>query len=92
MLLLLVEVAALRVDVGRAAVLLLRLRRLQQLVLDGQTSIHFMLLYPDEVVVLLLFVDAFHVLVKIIVNVLVSIAGIESLQEKLMVIFLGILL
>ena len=51
-----------------------------------------MLLYPDEVVVLLLFVDALHVLVKIIVNVLVSIAGIESLQEKLMVIFLGILL
>lgn len=51
-----------------------------------------MLLDPDEVIVLLLLVDSFHVFVKIIVNILVAIAGIESLQEKLMIIFLGILL
>lgn len=91
MFLLLMEVVDLRVDVSRTTIFFLSLNRLQ-LVLDGQTSIHFVLFDPDEVVVLLLLVDSFHVFVKIIVNILVPIACVESLQEKLMIIFLGILL
>lgn len=40
-----------------------------------------MLLDPNEIVVLLLLVNSFHVLIKVIINILISVTGIESFQE-----------
>lgn len=46
-----------------------------------------MFLDPDEVIVVFLLFDSTHVLVKIVVDIFVAVAGIESLQEELVIIF-----
>lgn len=51
-----------------------------------------MLLYSDELVVLLLLLDTPHVAIKVVVYVFRPIAGAKSLQEQLVVVlFLAIL-
>lgn len=51
-------------------------------ILDGHAIMHPCMFFdPNEVIILFLLLHSLHVLVEIIVNILVAIASIESLQE-----------